>query len=131
MREIKFRGRHTQSRTWLYGNLIKDSHGDMYIVSISEFSPDGHHLHYDGDDTPMFFDQETIGQFTGFRGKNGEEIYEGDILYTNEADWIAKVIWHYDGFMLTGLNNTGFSCSPDYDQCTVIGNIYENSEFLK
>ena len=55
----------------------------------------------------------------------GREIYEGDILHTNEADWVAKVIWNYDGFMLTGLNNTGFSCSPDYDKCAIIGTVRE------
>ena len=75
-------------------------------------------------------DIETLGQYTGQKDKNGNDIFEGDILHTNEADWIAKVIWHYDGFMLTGLNNTGFSCSPDYNEGTIIGNIYDNPELL-
>lgn len=30
-----------------------------------------------------------------------------------------------DGFMLTGLNNKGFSRSPDYDKCEIVGNKFD------
>ena len=66
-----------------------------------------------------------LEQFTGLRDSKGVDVYEGDILHTDEAGWIAKVIWHYDGFMLTGLDNTGFSLSPSYDKCEVIGTIHD------
>ena len=113
MREIKFRAKAKFNGTlgsakWIYSSLMR-------------LDAQTHRLNLGGQDC----DVETLGQFTGLLDKNGKEIYEGDILHTNEADWIAKVIWHYDGFMLTGLNNTGFSCSPDYDKCEIIGNIHE------
>lgn len=105
MREIKF-------RAWTGSNLGYSYNDDLErLFALKRIAGSG--------------DQIIFEQFTGLHDKNGKEIYEGDILYTNEADWIAKVIWNYDGFMLTGLNNTGFSCSPDYDKCEVIGNIHE------
>ena len=132
MRTLKFRGRRSYDKQWIVGNLIVDKNGDKHIVPFDYFNMDGHHLRYEDDsDKPVFFDQETIGQYTGQKDKNGKEIFEGDILHTNEADWIAKVIWNYDGFMLTGLNNTGFSCSPDYDECVIIGNIHDNPELIE
>lgn len=118
MREYKFRGWDTESNQWVYGYYTKLVEGirrfDAIIADI------------DGVLTRFYIhDPKTIGEYTGNKDKNGKEIYEDDILHTNEADWMAKVIWHYDGFMLTGLDNTGFSCSPDYDKCEIIGNLHQ------
>ena len=76
-------------------------------------------------------DYSKIEQYIGQGDINNTEIYEGDILLTDEANWKAKVIYNYDGFMLRGLNNKGFSCSPSYKNCEIIGNIHENKELLK
>ena len=131
MQEIKFRGRRTYDKEWVYGNLVIDKQGYKHIVPTEYFEEDGHHLCYNDDtDKPIFFDQETIGQFIGQKDFYGLEIYDGDILQTNEADWIAQVIYHYDGFMLTGLDHTGFSYSPDYDKCKIITNKHDHPELI-
>jgi len=74
MREILFRGRRSYNQEWVCGNLITDECGKMSIVQSETVEVDGHHLRICSDD-PMFFDQETIGQFTGLTDKNGVKLF--------------------------------------------------------
>jgi len=80
------------------------------------------------------FDHEANGsvfeQFTGHMDMQGQEIFEGDVVRTDEGGWIARVVYNYDGFMLTD-NHGGFSCSPSYKNCLVIGNIHMNADLLE
>lgn len=69
--------------------------------------------------------------YIGLKDKNSKEIYEGDIVLTDEANWIAQVIYRRDCFMCIGLDGKGFSCECNWEKFEVIGNIYENPELLK
>lgn len=128
-RQIEFRGKNLENE-WVYGyfyihepplvcfeNERDDSKRKYYIIQtgFADWNMDRPKVWHE-------VNKETVGQFTGLLDKNNKKIFEDDILKTNEANWIAKVIYHYDGFMLTGLDNAGFSCSPDYDKCEIIGN---------
>jgi len=76
-------------------------------------------------------------EITGLKDKNGEEIYEGDILRCNvTAPWDDEVVISIVGFIefknLCWWFNSG---SIEYDGCyefngKVIGNILENPELV-
>ena len=77
-----------------------------------------------------------IMQFTGLLDKSGKEIYEGDILRFLFTNWIREVKWDikkgrwYLPFS-TREHHSQSLYSYNEKEFEVIGNIYENEEFLK
>ena len=123
MRKIKFRGL-TDEHVWVYGWFTDD-----------DLSPDI----IDGMSTRHKVLSKTVGQFTGYRDRDGVEIYEDDILQYGSC---VEVVFYEPtmGRFMTKLKKCNdeseigeiSSLSPYYtDNYKVIGNIFENLEFLK
>lgn len=136
MREIKFRAKH--GKEWVYGDLHLNS-GKMPHIHSDPF-------------TLKSINTETIGQYTGLKDKNGKEIYEGDILRSDEYpfncdgvdNYFAEIVWADNVccfYRITFKNPKstvrGIShgiCEQldeeDIKSFEVIGNIYDNKELL-
>lgn len=124
MREILFRGKRVDNGEWVEGNYEWYHKPEKHIIS----NP------YTGETKGVL--SETVGQYTGLTDKNGEKIFEGDIVI---ADFDYKkepmeVIYYKCGFKLKSKHCKevyDYSIHDETPEIKVIGNIHDNPEFLE
>lgn len=125
-REIKFRGKRLKNDIWVYGLLTNDMKGHYRI-------------NFDPKSFSCVVKENTIGQFTGLRDKNGNEIYQHDIiqLQGKENKYNCLVDWNINlGAWCISIENKCLGVKPLgewllEDRFVVIGNIYDNPELLE
>ena len=120
MREILFRGKRIDNGEWIIGDLSQHKTGKKFIKC--------------GDARSSFqVDENTICQYTGLTDKNGNKIWENDIVDTHNKgvgySRLERVIYENGGFF--PISTHGWECEPDADEIEVIGNIFDNAELLK
>lgn len=128
MRERLSRGKFGDE--WKYGYLTIEPQGlaikEPYVCGTSHI---------------WCIDPETVGQYTGLNDKNGNKIFEGDIVaywdtYStengqSEADCIGKVVWDDETISFQVTNRLSAESYEVLDECSVIGNIHDNPELLE
>ena len=126
MREILFRGKRVYNGAWLAGDLLANKYERPNICPIGDVNC-----------YPVI--PETIGQYTGMKDKNGEKIFEGDIVKYSTTCEIFTVAWHgsFAEFVISELQKPNKATRGSKDMylvnryCEVIGNIYDNPELLE
>lgn len=138
MREIKFKGKP----------IFADGHQSNYFVYGHYFQliQNGNirHVIHSLNDGGKYIDPDTLGEFTGIYDKNGEEVYEGDIVKIKTLQGI--VTWHPNGYFcihtykcdISEVSYTAIGDMVDYlhkdlydDGIEVIGNIHDNPELME
>ncbi len=135
-REIKFRGKSYFDGRWIFGDLFHTigTTGDGLAIQ-----------YYDDEDGWMTEDIKdvTVGQFTGLKDSEDQEIYEGDILTWRsiicEEDpvetWELPVTFYNGCFCLNDdFDMTLISViydSEEFGGVKIIGNIHDNPKLLE
>ena len=95
LENIKYKAKRLDNGEWVYGSLIRSTAGvkeRAYIVdnfsSMSDYSVVG-------------VDPSTVCQFTGLKDCEGNEIWNHDLLQSQETKAIYEVVWNQ--------GNTSFS----------------------
>ena len=154
MREILFRGKRVDDGEWVVGSFAVASgrinHGKSYILATtSDFSY--------GDNGSRIrigcwseVDPDTVGQWTGLTDRHGVQVFEEDIVVSDEMQAVVKFgrcggvknTEHEVGYMGFYLDSLDEKCKryglrddivywhEEYG-LEVIGNIHDNPELLK
>lgn len=152
MRDILFRGKRTNTGELVYGDLvhgIEKHRGRIFIWSEADYIPTGI------DEFEVI--PETVGQYSGWKDKKGQKIFEGDIVEIEPHGYIPTlnrgVVIFRDGCFgieylsdvarkfgwektfhrigtISEWRDMGASGTVTYTY-EVLGNIYDNPELLE
>ena len=102
----------------------------LWDADSQEFYAAGELEYHNDENVALVYPNDMVlQQCTGCEDKNGRMIFEGDILETNESGWRGVVIYCDGQFALEDTAG-GFSRWPDWEECKVIGNVYQNPELI-
>lgn len=123
-REILFKAKNVATGEWVYGNY---AFCDCYTKQ----------QHYIFQNKPLEYaiDENTICQYTGLTDKNGNKIWENDVVECQSI--IGRIGWNETHMAYTILASVDGNMQYYYideslsSDIEVIGNIFDNSELLK
>lgn len=140
MREILFKAKLLDNGEWVEGLLWKKKYkSDKWYISCF---PDK-----DDNEETYVINPETICQYTGLTDKNGNKIWENDVVLYEDAEFDpegyhdnvfmnkGKVVFHPQcGWFFTNRQTVDMDDlwgSPNCVEAKVIGNIFDNPELLE
>ena len=129
MRPIKFRGKRLDNGEWIIGYYLEMELCDG-CGRCSYIKADGYE--------PIKVNPNTIGQYTGLKDKNGEKVFEGDIIryfYPENLfiDYTGVIKYQNGSFNFCHTDGDGMLRMRDFGKLAteVLGNIHDNPDLLK
>lgn len=142
MREILFRGKSTETNQWIYGGFhiwekrqvcalgndrLKDDEISC-VITVNSFAD------WNMPRTMQAVEviADTVGQYTGLTDRNGNKIFEGDIVnILTENEEIGVIVYEDGGFIVRADKfSVDFINNINGTDVEVIGNKYDNPELL-
>ncbi len=139
MREILFKAKRIDNGEWVEGHLIQSPYmGEVrsWISTPEDKTRLRAIATYYGDWRAVEVGTDTICQFTGLTDKNGNKIWENDVVWIGTTDR-AIVIFsdNYSGYILQPIGDFYFDSPMLADNVdiidSIIGNIFDNHDLLK
>lgn len=97
MRDILFKGKNKRSSKWYEGNLIiKEKETNLETLDGEKISEKKYSIQYKNKNGKYSICEvygRTVRQYTGHFDKNGNRIFEKDIVYVASEDETATIIW--------------------------------------
>ena len=132
MREILFKAKRIDNSEWVLG-LITIMWGQYHIINPED------------ENTAYPIDAETICQFTGLTDKNGNKIWENDIIKYHFGKQTAVIRYgkYQSCFDSTNTCHVGFFVDwedvlrkdlgywVEMIDCNVVGNVFDNADLVK
>ena len=136
-REILFRGKRVDNGEWVHGKGLqqcKDELGNEIVAIFTDIVKSEKYIKKEGRYTLYYVPvkAETLGQYTGLKDKNGNKIFEGDIISIGDPNIKYIIMWRNDGFCAKQIGASSYIGLTYWaSNIEVLGNVIDNPELIK
>lgn len=139
MREILFKAKRIDNGKWSEGYYVKTGEASYIVVPYSQADISG------AEGSTIEVDANTICQYTGLTDKNGNKIWENDVVKFEDCEMstesgygdcfvnVGKIAYDTDtmSYFITDRITVDMEDMDIKNDVEVIGNIFDNPELLE